>query len=148
MTPTSPDVNQLEPAIESIEATLDTVPEAVLAHAGYWSEANAEMLQKKGIEIFIATGKHKHGEIAPSPRGRAPKVITPREQVARTLPTRRGRKVYSRRKTIVEPVIGQIKQARGFRQFLRRGLEKVGEEWALVCLAHNLLKFHTALRLV
>jgi Transposase DDE domain len=53
-----------------------------------------------------------------------------------------GAAVYALRKTIVEPVFGQIKQARGFRRFLLRGLEKVRGEWALICMTHNLLKLH------
>jgi hypothetical protein len=60
----------------------------------------------------------------------------------RKLQTQVGRRIYALRKTIVEPVFGQIKQARGFRQFLLRGLEKVQREWALVCLTHNILKLH------
>ena len=68
--------------------------------------------------------------------------------MARKLASQRGRKIYARRKAIVEPVFGQIKQARGFRQFLRRGLVKVREEWTLVCLAHNLRKLHTAMGMV
>lgn len=62
----------------------------------------------------------------------------------RKLQTVIGRKHYARRKAIVEPVFGQIKQARGFRQFLRRGLDRVSQEWTLLCLAHNLLKLHGA----
>jgi Transposase DDE domain len=53
-----------------------------------------------------------------------------------------GKAVYAARKAIVEPVFGQIKQARGFRQFLLRGIAKVRGEWALVCLTHNILKLH------
>src|ERR1035437_4968433 len=56
--------------------------------------------------------------------------------------TQVGRAIYAARKAIVEPVFGQIKQARGFRQFLLRGLTKVQGEWALVCMAHNILKLH------
>ncbi len=148
VTPSAPDVHQLEPAITSIEKALGAKPEAVLADAGYWSEENIQTMQSKGIEAFIATDRQKHGEEAQAPRGRAPKNMTTRERMARILRTRRGRKIYSRRKAIVEPVIGQIKQARGFRQFLRRGVARVSEEWALVCTAHNLLKLHTALRMV
>jgi len=64
--------------------------------------------------------------------------------MARKLATLVGRKTYATRKQIVEPVFGQIKQARGFRQFLRRGLTAVGEEWALVCIGHNVLKLYGA----
>ena len=148
VTPNALDVNELEPVINSIETTLEAKPDAVLADAGYWSEANVRTLEDKRIEAFIATRKQKHGDVTSAPRGRLPKTMTVRERMARKLRTRRGREAYSRRKVLAEPVIGQIKQARGFRQFLRRGVDKVSEEWALVCTAHNLLKLHTAMRLV
>lgn len=148
VTPNAPDVNELKPAITAIETVLHAKPDAVLADAGYWSEANVRALEDKRIEAFIATGKHKHGDTAPAPRGRMPKRMTVREKMARKLRTRRGREAYSRRKVLAEPVIGQIKQGRGFRQFLRRGVDRVSEEWALVCTAHNLLKLHTAMRMV
>ena len=148
VTPNALDVNELEPVITSIETTLEAKPDAVLADAGYWSEANVRTLEDKRIEAFIATRKHKHGDVTSAPRGRLPKTMTMRERMARKLRTRRGREAYARRKVLAEPVIGQIKQARGFRQFLRRGVHRVSEEWALVCTAHNLLKLHTALRLV
>jgi transposase len=148
VTPNALDVNEIEPVITSIETTLEAKPEAVLADAGYWSEANVRTLEDKRIEAFIATRKHKHGDVTSAPRGRLPKTMTVRERMERKLRTRRGREAYARRKVLAEPVIGQIKQARGFRQFLRRGVDKVSEEWALVCTAHNLLKLHTAMRLV
>ena len=149
VTPMAPDVNELVPAVESIEAVLGNVPEKVLADAGYWSEQNVVSLEAKGIEPFIATKRMKHSEIpSPAPRGRCPKHLTVRERMARKLRTARGRKIYSKRQELPEPVFGQIKHGRGFRQFLRRGTRKVSEEWAMVCLAHNMLKHFTALRAV
>jgi transposase len=145
VTPVAPDVNQLTPAVRSITRILRRRPKAVLADAGYWSEENVRALEKKEIEPFIATARQKHGEVStPSVRGRPPKGMTLRQRMGRKLLTVRGRGTYSRRKVIVEPVIGQIKQARGFRQFLRRGLQRVGHEWALICTAHNLLKLRAA----
>ena len=58
------------------------------------------------------------------------------------LRTPEGQAVYKRRKAIVEPVFGQIKEARGFRRFLLRGLGKVSAEWKLICATHNLLKLY------
>ena len=145
VTPAAPDVQQLGPAVSAITKAVRDTPAAVLADAGYWSEANVEALEAKGIEPFIATQRQKHG--APplrAPRGRPPVALGVRERMARTLATRRGRTIYALRKTIVEPVFGQIKHARGFRQFLRRGLVAVQQEWALICLSHNLLKLHAA----
>ena len=75
-----------------------------------------------------------------APRGRPPGDLTAKEKMARKLRTQKGRKLYARRKTIVEPVFGQIKRCRGFVQFLLRGLDKMRGEWSLVCLTHNLLK--------
>ncbi|MGH6691688.1 MAG: IS1182 family transposase [Gammaproteobacteria bacterium] len=145
VTPTAPDVNELMPAIDSIKKKLRRKPKAVLADAGYWSEKNVEDLNKNRIEAYIATERQKHGEKPPPIRGRPPAGLSMRQKMARKLRTVAGRKVYSRRKTIVEPVFGQIKQARSFRQFLRRGLENVRHEWALVCTAHNILKLFTAI---
>jgi hypothetical protein len=148
VTPTAVDVNQLQPAVESIKKTLETKPKAVLADAGYWLEENAKRLRQQRIEAFIATRREKHGEpMSAAPRGRLPKNLTLRERMSRALSTVRGRKVYSRRKAIVEPVFGQIKHARGFRQFLLRGLKHVGPEWALIGTVHNMLKPFTALQL-
>jgi len=145
VTPMAADVNQLQPAVESVERALSSRPQEVLADAGYCSEDNIWALEKKGIEPFIATGRQKHGETRLSPRGRPRKDMTLRQRMARKLLTTRGQKAYSRRKVIVEPVFGQIKQARRFRQFLRRGVRRVQHEWSLVCTAHNMLKLRTAL---
>jgi hypothetical protein len=142
------DAQQLKPAVDTIKKTLRAKPKAVLADAGYWSEDNVKRLQKERIEPFIATRREKHGEPRRvAPRGRPPKDLTLRERMARTLSTVRGRRVYAQRKAIVEPVFGQIKHARGFRQFLLRGLNNVQWEWALVTTVHNMLKLFTALEL-
>jgi transposase/IS5 family transposase len=147
VTPTAPDVNELVPSVELIKKTLKKMPEKVLADAGYCSEENIRALEERGIDPYIATKRQKHGQQPfPPPRGRPAENLTPRERMARKLRSVRGKKIYSRRKAIVEPVFGQIKQARGFRQFLRRGLTKVRQEWALVCTAHNILKFLKAVR--
>ena len=145
VTPAAGDVNQLEQAVSSIQRTLRRKPRAVLADAGYWSESNAQAMEKKNIDPFIATKRLKHSEVvAPAPRGRPSDNLSARQKMERKLATLRGKKTYAKRKQIVEPVFGQIKQARGFRQFLRRGLTAVGQEWALVCIGHNLLKLHRA----
>jgi transposase len=142
------DKEQLLPMIEIIEQQSGQRPEAVLADSGYCSEQNLEKLQQtaepdRKIEAYIATGKNKHGEHRkPCPRGPLPKGTSRVGRMKRKLQTKAGRAVYAARKTLVEPVFGQIKQARGFRQFLLRGIEKVRGEWALVCLTHNILKLH------
>jgi hypothetical protein len=99
---------------------------------------------ERQIEGFIATGKQKHGESRlPCKRGPLPKDATRVDRMKRKLQTKVGKAVYAARKCVVEPVFGQIKQAR---QFLLRGKEKVKGEWALVCLTHNILRLHAVLQ--
>ena len=141
VTPAAPDVQQLPVVVAAIPAGLRRKPKQVLADAGYWSEANVAWLERKEMAAYIAPKRQKHRDpLGPAPRGRPPKDLTVRDRMDRKLRTVAGRAVYACRKKIVEPVFGQIKHARGFRQFLRRGLRNVAEEWALLCTAHNLLK--------
>jgi len=115
-------------AVQTIPATLDS---------GYYSEAAVEALERLGFDPYIATERQRHqtlqAEASASP-------ATAKERMAAKVRTPEGRALYARRKVIVEPVFGQIKEGRGFRRFLLRGLEKIRGEWRLVCLTHNLLK--------
>jgi hypothetical protein len=137
------DKQQLVPLLEKIQEQSGQKPQGVLTDSGYCSEENLKYLNKRKIEGFVATGKQKHNERRePCKPGPLPKGASRVEQMERKLRTQVGAAVYATRKFIVEPVFGQIKQARGFRQFLLRGLEKVRGEWALICMTHNILKFH------
>src|SRR4029077_15697448 len=137
------DKRQLVPLVEKIEEQSGQKPQEVVADSGYCSEENLKYLNKRKIEGFVATGKQKHGQRRePCKPGPLPQGANRVEQMERKLQTQAGTAVYATRKFIVEPVFGQIKQARGFRQFLLRGLEKVRGEWALICMTHNILKFH------
>src|ERR1700674_3079374 len=146
------DKQQLMPMVELIEQQSGQRPEAILADNGYCSEENLEHLEsaarpERKIEGFIATGKQKHGEHRlAAKRGPLPKGATKVDRMTRKLQTKVGKAVYATRKCVVEPVFGQIKQARGFRQFLLRGKEKVRGEWALLCLTHNVLRLHAAMQ--
>jgi transposase len=137
------DKQQLAPTVKAVEEQAGQKPQEVMTDSGYCSEANLKYLEKRKIEGFIATDKECYRDRQqPGPRGPLPQGATRVDRMRRKLQTKVGAAIYSRRKTVVEPVFGQIKQARGFRQFLLRGLEKVQGEWALVCLTHNLLKLH------
>ena len=139
------DKQQLLPMIDAVRRQAKQRVREVLADSGYCSEENLRRAAKKRIDLFIATGKQKHNPISEqSPRGRIPKSGTLVERMKRKLMTRAGQAIYARRKTIVEPVFGRIKQAQGFRKFLLRGVDKVRSEWALVCATHNVLKLHRA----
>ena len=137
------DKQQMVPLVEAIEEQSGQKPEGVLADNGYCSDENLKYLARKRMEGFVATGKQKHSQRRePCQRGPLPREASRVERMERKLETKVGAAVYATRKFIVEPVFGQIKQARGFRQFLLRGIEKVRGEWALICMTHNLLKFH------
>ena len=135
------DKQQAVVMIEEVIANTGTVPKEVSADAGYYSATAVADLQALGPDPFVAPEKTRHGHTPPSaPKGRIPKHLSPRERMRRKLQTKRGRQRYALRMGTVEPVFGQIKQGRGFRQFLLRGLEKVQGEWSLICTGHNLLK--------
>jgi transposase len=142
------DKEQLLPMVEVMEQQSGQRPEEVLADSGYCSEKNLEALDaeenpERRIDGYLATERQKHGEYKETClRGPLPKGATRVDRMRRKLKTKTGKAVYAARKAIVEPVFGQIKQARGFRQFLLRGLDKVRGEWSLVCLTHNILKMY------
>jgi transposase len=138
------DKQQVKPLVQVLEAQAGQKPQQLLADNGYCSEGNVKYVERRKLDGYLAAGRPKHGEFrkARCPRGPLPKGATRVDRMRRKLQTKVGAAVYAARKGIVEPVFGQIKQARGFRQFLLRGLEKVKGEWALVCLTHNILKLH------
>lgn len=135
-----PDVEHLEPMLQRIATTAGALPEVMSLDAGYWSEDNAKACVDKGIDAYIATGRLPHGQ-PPSPqRGPLPRDADAKTRMARKLRSKKGSAIYAQRKAIVEPVNGQIKEGRGIRRFLLRGLEKVDGEWHLIAATHNLLK--------
>jgi transposase len=137
------DKKQLMPMITTIEQQSGDTPSQLLADAGYCSDVNLTAIADTTIDAYISTRKQKHGERpGPCPRGPLPQTATIVDRMSRKLHTKTGAAVYAARKGIVEPVIGQIKQARGFRQFLLRGFDKVQGEWSLVCTTHNILKLY------
>ena len=139
LTPSMSDHGQLVGLIDGIEANLGAKPKEASADSGYLSEANLAALHARGIVPYIATGRAKHPDEVKR------KIGGPLTQAMRDKLKRAGwRSRYRLRKQIVEPVFGQIKQGRGFRQFLLRGVANVRAEWALICLAHNLTKLASA----
>lgn len=139
LTPGMGDHDQLVPLVDGIIANLGRKPKEASADAGYCSEANLLALAARGIRPYLAIGRAKHPA-----EGRAnlagPLVLAMRDRLKRA----GWRSRYRLRKQVVEPVFGQMKQARGFRQFLLRGTDKVKAEWALICTAHNLTKLARA----
>lgn len=135
------DSQQAKPMLEQVKKNTGKAPDKVSMDAGYASEDNIVDVEALGMEAFIATSRKKHGDVVPAaPRGRIPEKLSVLDRMRRKLLTKKGRAIYAKRKEIVEPVFGQTKRCRGFRQFLLRGLKKVKGEWSLICTTHNLLK--------
>jgi len=145
----APDARQLQPALDQLDENLRAIdarlPDgaALLADAGYFSEDNVRITSEHGLDPHLATGRFKHSEPpAPAPRGPIAKHATPKQKMARKLKTKKGAAAYARRKTIVEPVFGQIDTVQDARQLLLRGTAAARAQWRFNCAVHNLLKLH------
>lgn len=143
VTQAAPDVEQFVPMVERVVQATGQAPTAVTADAGYFSETNLGAPVVAGVDVYVPPDRLRHrpvGVAAPPPRIQSAAAVQMREKLA----TPAGRVIYALRKTIVEPVFGQIKEIRGFRRFSLRGGLKVAAEWVLICLTHNLLKLFGA----
>jgi transposase len=148
VTQSAVDCGQLVPMTDAIETNLGRKPEQLSADAGYCSEANLAALESRNIDAYVATGRARDavavtvkGAVTVAPSSPEPPSASTRVETMRAKIKAGGHaSPYRLRKQLPEPVFGQIKQARGFRQFLLRGIEKVRAEWAIICTVHNLLK--------
>ena len=140
------DKQQLVVMLEKVEKNTGEKPAKASADAGYFSQAQITDNQLQGIDLYVAPERLRHGEKIEGVGDDAPPSAQPTliEQMREKLKSAQGHAVYKMRKAIVEPVFGQIKEARGFRRFSLRGEPKVGLEWQLICLTHNLLKLFRA----
>ena len=129
------DRNQLDPMLAAVEANTGKKPELTTADNGYWDSESIAAIQEKGFAVLVPPESKPGGELTSS---------SPRNAVAEAMRTRiataEGRAQYSKRQGTVEPVFGNTKQARGYRQFALRGTTKVTAEWKIICLTHNLCK--------
>jgi len=143
---------QWAPMLEPVEHNSGAKPAMVSADTGYYSPKQVPAPVLEGIDLYVrpdAPPKVNEGKIAsragpqqrkPPRSGYGPEGIPRIVHLRAKLATPEGQAIYAKRREIVEPAFGQIKQWRGFRQFLLRGLEKTRAEWRLICLTHNLLK--------
>jgi len=138
------DAVHLLPMLERIQANTGELPNALIADAGYCSTANLEACEEKGLNAYVSTSRQQHGQRPRPSRGRPPKDLDARGRMERKLRSKAGQAIYALRKTVVEPVFGQIKGARGLDRFRLRGLEKVNGEWSLMATTHNILKLFRA----
>jgi transposase len=141
------DRGQSEPMMEVVKKNTGGLPRQMSADAGYFSSDAVKNLSAQGIDVYMPPDKMGHRTSSPpAPRGRIPKTLSIVDRMRRKLRTKKGKERYGLRKELPEPVFGQIKQARGFRQFLLRGEDKTDGEWKIICAGHNLLKLFVAHR--
>jgi transposase len=154
------DAPHLAPMVEQVRTTVGAVPSAWSADTGYFSETNVAAVATAGSTAYIPPSRDAHppprvpmavaGVLAAAglgpPAGERPAEAVAAAAMRVRLATAAGRRVYAQRKSTVEPVVGQVKEGRGLRRFLLRGLVKVDAEWTLWCLGHNLGKLLGALR--
>jgi transposase len=136
------DVQQFVPLLEQVAVNTGQLPAVATADAGYFSEANLTAPPLAGVDCYVPPDRRKHRDAGPPRAWHSPMA----EQMRTKLATPEGHAIYALRKTLPEPVFGQIKEARGFRRFSFRGVKKVSAEWAVICLTHNLLKLFGARR--
>lgn len=135
------DKGQATPMMGQVKDNTGALPREISADAGYFSSDEVTKLTTAGIDVYMPPDKMHHTyKTLAAPRGRIPQSLSVADRMRRKLRTKLGRKRYGLRKELPEPVFGQIKQVRGFRQFLLRGKEKVRGEWRLICAGHNVLK--------
>ena len=141
MTNQAPDTYHLVPLLERVEANCGVLPSKTTADTGYWAPSNAQWCEDHGVDAYIATGRMKRGWAQQPPtRGDPPADADARDRMRHKVHTAEGREIYKRRKCVPEPVFGQIKECRGFRQLLHRGIEKARCEFSLICTGHNIIK--------
>ena len=133
--------------MEVVKLNTGQLPRQMSADAGYFSSDAVRNLTTRGIDVYLPPDKaHHESTLPPVPRGRIPGSLSVADRMRRKIRTKKGRACYGLRKELPEPVFGQIKQARGFSQFLLRGAHKVSGEWKVICTSHNLLKLFVAYR--
>jgi len=136
----APDAGNLAPMLAQVRSNCGP-PGNLTADSGYWTSGVEETCAEGGTEAWVAVERRKHwGADTSVTEGPPPEDATPRGRMRHRLRTLDGRRIYSRRKAVVEPVFGQLKEGRGFRRFHLRGLVAATAEWMLVCATHNLLE--------
>ncbi|MGH8704192.1 MAG: IS1182 family transposase [Burkholderiales bacterium] len=142
----APDPEHLAPMLDRILDNCGRAPDVATADSGFFSAANVDACERRGIDAFIAVSRKNETDPAATNLAEPTSAQQAKQRMRDKLQTETGKSTYARRKAIVEPAFGQIKEARGFRRFLLRGIAKVRAEWRLVCTTHNLLKLFRARR--
>jgi hypothetical protein len=136
VTPEANDKQHLVPMLGAVQDKGGQLPEKASAATGFCSEANLTAKAVAGVELYVPPERPS----PPPPDAAAAPAGSVREQRRHKLRTPEGQAVSRMRQAIVEPVFGQIKEGRGVRRFVFRGVAQGAAEWTLICLTHNLLK--------
>ena len=139
-----PDNGNLLPLLDQVQEHCEESPRTVTADAGYWFAEVAAQGQRRGTSVYVATDRRRHGTDPSPPEPESEQEPTAKDLMRAKLFKPEGRAIYARRKAVVKQVTGQIKEARGFRRFLLRGLHAVSGQSSLVCTGHNVLKLYRA----
>jgi len=134
------DAVHLLPMLERIKTNTGQLPAVLTADAGYCSTTNLEACEQRGLEAYISTSRQQHGQRPRPSRERPPKDLDARGRMDRKLRSKAGQAIYALRKTVVEPVFGQIKGSRRLDRFRLQGMEQVNGEWALMATTYHILK--------
>jgi hypothetical protein len=129
---------QLLPLVRAVRDAACSAPQVITADVGYWDTLSLRDSMLNGIDVLVSPDSKPQ----PPDAMLAPQVPHTQEEkrMRERLATEAGKALYAKRKTTIEPVFGQIKEARAFRRFRLRGLKRVNAEWKLICATHNLLK--------
>ena len=146
VTPNPTDVGEFVPLLNAVIDNTGATPAVVSADAGYFSAANVSAAEGRAVDVYILPDRQNHGATPATSRRNPTRGGPVSQRMREKLATPDGEALYRRRKAIVEPVFGQIKEVRRFRRFSFRGVRRVSGEWALICLTHNLLKLFRAPR--
>jgi IS5 family transposase len=131
----APDNHNLAPMLDEVVRNCGRAPDVVTADTGYWNASVLDQTDHLESDIYIALGREKGAN-----KEQAQELSGARAVMCAKLTSKEGKGIYARRKAIVEPVHGNIKESQRYRRFLLRGMEKVAAEFALLATCHNLLK--------
>ena len=135
------DNGSLEPMVDQVEQRCGAPPGAALADSGFFSIDNIEQMEQRNIDAYVPDS-NLASELNLGTRCRVKARAAAHRRMRAKLRSPDGRAAYARRKAVVEPVFGVLKQQRGIRQFRTRGLQNVNNEFTLATLAYNITRLH------
>ncbi len=141
VTQNATDNASLEPMVDQVEQRCGAPPGQALADSGFFSIDNLNRMEQRNIDAYVPDSNMARA-LNLGTRCRTRACAPAHRRMRAKLRSPAGQAAYARRKAIVEPVFGVLKQQRGMRQFRTRGLNQVGNEFTLATLAYNITRLH------